>query len=104
VLRTLVGKGGVSGVPGDTGGQKFVVDFAGGLLTELAPDADIRPVVTVQRGELTEAVLSRIDGTNVWRLVAEVRGEAGRSVELSARIEGYDQVLTETWLYQWVVE
>ena len=104
IVRTRAGKGGVSGVSGSTDRRKFVIDFQGGRLRELPADAPVRPDVTAQRGEVAEAVLSRIDGTDVWRLVIEVAADAKAAVELRANLTGFDQVLTETWIYQWVKE
>lgn len=104
ILRTRLGAGGVSGVEGTNGRQKFVIDFRGGLLSELPDDADVEAMVTATRGEIAETVLSKISGTDMWRLVIEVKGETGSVIELKANVEGYDRVLTETWLYQWMVE
>lgn len=104
VLRARGGKGGVSGVENRPDRRKFVVDFAGGLLAELPPDADVTPSVTADRGDVVETVLSPIDGTDTWRLVTEIRAEPGSVVELRASISGYGRELTETWLYQWVKE
>ncbi|MBL6428891.1 MAG: glucan biosynthesis protein G [Maritimibacter sp.] len=103
VLRTRVGKGGVAGVKGTTDRKKFVIDFDGGLLAELPRDADIEPKVTVLRGELSQAILSPVEGTDLWRLVIEAVPGDG-SMELQAVLTGYGRILSETWLYQWVSE
>jgi len=102
ILRTRVGKGGVAGVEGETDRRKFVIDFAGGTLGELPEDADVEANVTASTGKIAETVLSKIPGTGVWRLVAEVSADAGAIVELRANVSGYGRVLTETWLYQWI--
>lgn len=102
VLRTRVGKGGVSGVEGTTDRRKFVVDFAGGTLAELSADAKVDPSVSILHGEVLETVLSRIEGTGTWRLVIEARAEKGAIAELKAELSGYGRLLSETWLYQWV--
>lgn len=104
ILRTRAGKGGVSGVEGGADRRKFVIDFQGGRLRELPADAEVKPNVSAVRGEITETVLSRIDATDIWRLVIEVKAEARTAVELRAHLAGYDEVLSETWLYQWVKE
>lgn len=102
VLRTRVGEGGVAGVEGKNGRRKFVVDFGGGLLKGLPADAEVTPHVTVMNGTLTEVVLSRISGTETWRLVVEVESAAGSVAELKAHLSGYGRDLSETWLYQWM--
>lgn len=102
VVRTRAGEGGVAGVEtkGDT--RKFVIDFAGGLLGSLPRDAEVKPVVEVNGGEVSETVLSPVDGKDIWRLVLEVKARQGDVVELRAAIAGYDRTLTETWAYQWI--
>lgn len=103
ILRTRVGKGGVAGVRGTTDRKKFVIDFEGGLLSELPRDAEIEPKVTVLRGELAQAILSPVEGTTIWRLVIEAVPGTG-TMELQAALSGYGRMLSETWLYQWVSE
>jgi glucans biosynthesis protein len=104
ILRTRAGKGGVAGVEGDASRRKFVIDFAGGRISELPEDAPVVPDVSAVRGRITQSILSRVDGTGIWRLVIEVEAEAKTAVELRASLTGFDQVLSETWLYQWVKE
>ncbi|MBV7377625.1 glucan biosynthesis protein [Maritimibacter dapengensis] len=105
ILRTRVGKGGVAGVREETDRKKFVIDYKGGLLSELPRDADIEPKVTVMRGDLAQAILSPIEGTDMWRLVIEAvpSGEES-SMEIQAAVFGYGRTLSETWLYQWIGE
>lgn len=104
VVRTRVGKGGVSGVKGDTGRRKFVIDFAGGPLGAMPENAEIGPVVHASGGEIVETVLSRVIGTDIWRLVIEATAAPGALVEMRAEVAGYGRTLTETWLYQWIRE
>lgn len=104
IVRTRVGKGGVAGVEGDTGTRKFVIDFAGGPLGTLQDGAEVAPVVQATGGRVVESVLSRISGTDLWRLVIEVAADTGAVVELRAEVAGYGRTLTETWLYQWIKE
>ena len=96
--------GGVAGGEGDANRRKFVIDFAGGRISELPEDAPVVPDVSAVRGRITQSILSRVDGTGIWRLVIEVEAEAKTAVELRASLTGFDQVLSETWLYQWVKE
>ncbi len=103
VYETRAGAGGVSGVLNTDGTRKFVVDFKGGLLATLSEGAKVKAVVTVSQGKIVTQTLSRIGGTDVWRLVLDVAAADGATVELSAHIAGYGRKLTELWLYQWVV-
>ncbi|TCO71228.1 glucan biosynthesis protein [Rhodovulum euryhalinum] len=104
IVRTRVGKGGVSGVQGGHDRRKFVIDFAGGALSALPADAEIAPKLYASGGEIVESVLSRISGTDTWRLVIEARAPGDALVELRAEIAGYGRTLSETWLYQWIKE
>ena len=103
VLETRAGAGGVSGVENTDGTRKFVIDFAGGLLSQLQGDAEIEAIVTITGGKVAVQTLSRIDDIGVWRLVLDVLPEkAGATVEMGAHIAGFGRKLTENWLYQWV--
>lgn len=109
VLRTRSGIAGVAGADVDPNMRKFVIDFEGGLLSELPAGNDVAPTeieaqVSAGNGEIVESVLSKISGTSIWRLVLEVRAPAGAVVELRASLAGYGRTLSETWLYQWVRE
>lgn len=104
VKETRAGEGGVSGVANTAGTRKFVVDFAGGMLADLPGNAVLEPVVTIRGGEIAVQTLSKIDGTDTWRLVLDVLPQAGASVEFVAHVAGFGRKLTETWLYQWVTK
>ena len=102
VKETRAGIGGVSGVENTDGTRKFVVDFEGGLLASLPPEAEVKAIVTISGGEIVHQALSEIPGTDFWRLVLDVSATAGATVELGAHITGYGRKLSENWLYQWV--
>ena len=102
VAATLAGAGGVSGVESDGRTRKFVVDFAGGRLAELPPEAEVEPKVAIYRGDVRSEVLSKVPGRNIWRLAIDVEPSSDTAVELLAYVEGYGERLSETWLYQWI--
>jgi glucans biosynthesis protein len=104
ILRTRVGEGGVAGVEQKSDTRKFVIDFVGGTLSSLPADAELLPQVTIGRGEIKQAIVSKVSDTDIWRLVIEAKADPGSVAELKAALTGYDQTLTETWLYQWVRE
>ena len=103
VKASRAGIGGVSGVENEDGSRKFVIDFCGGPMEPLPPEAveDLTVVASAVGARITSQVLHRIPGNNMWRLVLDVIGE-GEVIELSAHVEGYGQILTETWLFQWL--
>jgi len=102
VVRLRSGHGGVAGVEADTETRKFVIDFAGGQLSDMPSDAELQPIASAQNGEIVEAILSRVDGRDEWRLVLELRAAPDAIVEIKAVLSGYDRNLTETWVYQWI--
>ena len=102
VFETRSGHGGVSGVEAQQGTRKFVIDYKGGLVGAMEPDAEIAPIVTIANGEITGSTIEKIAGTDIWRLVIDISAAEGAVVELSAHLAGYDRRLTENWLYQWI--
>lgn len=103
VLETRAGVGGVSGVDNTDGTRKFVVDFAGGMLASLPPDAKIESKLSISGGSIAVQTLSKIENHGVWRLVLDVLPDNDKPVELNAHIAGYGRKLTEIWSYQWVI-
>lgn len=102
VFETRSGHGGFAGVEAQQGTRKFVVDYKGGLIGTMEPDAEIQPVVSIANGEITGTVLEKIAGTDIWRLVIDISAADGAVVELAAHLAGFDRRLTENWLYQWI--
>lgn len=101
VAETRAGVGGVSGVENEVSLRKFVVDFKGGQLDTLPPQAPPDVLTKVSGGIIINSVLSRIDANGVWRLVLDVETEGTAPLELKAYLVGLGKQLTETWLYQW---
>jgi periplasmic glucans biosynthesis protein len=101
VVETRAGRGGVSGVDNGDTLRKFVVDFAGGELDALAPDAKLDVVAEASGGTLKSSTLSRIAANGAWRLVLDIDTAGQSLIELKATLARDDKPLTETWLYQW---
>jgi glucans biosynthesis protein len=101
VLDTRAGRGGVSGVDNADNLRKFVIDFKGGELENLDPEAQLEIVADVSGGQLKVSTLSKIADNNVWRLVLDVEVNGAEPIELKAFVTGFGRTLTETWLYQW---
>ncbi len=102
IYDTRAGHGGISGTKPDPNTRKFVIDYKGGILAQMPGDADVKPVITVANGKIVQQALSKITGTDMWRLVMDVNAPEGAVVELTAHIAGYGRKLTEIWLYQWM--
>jgi len=102
VFETRSGAGGFAGVAARPGTRKFVVDFKGGTLGSLPDDAAVEPIASVANAEMQSLTLERIPGTDMWRVIMDLRAEPGAVVEMGLHVAGYGQKLTETWLYQWI--
>lgn len=102
VQATRTGLGGVVGQERKYFSWRFAVDFAGGPLPLLADDAEVEPVITASRGrvEITSArPLTSIGG---YRAMFDlVPDESVEPIDLRLQLKLGDQVLTETWLYQY---
>lgn len=104
IHATRTGVGGPSGVPLENPNlRKFVIDFEGGALGDMAPEADVTPVVTTSKGEISGMVLHKIEETeHRWRLFFDVDGQEEDLIELAAHVAGEEGKLSEIWLFQWV--
>jgi glucans biosynthesis protein len=102
-VATRLGRGGGRGRPHPPGVRKFVVEFLGGPLTGLADDARPEPVLWASRGTFvysnTEKVPDGIPG--LWRAEFDLAVDGHDPVEVRLFMRSADQVLTETWLYQY---
>lgn len=102
-VATRTGIGGVIGQPRRYFSWRFAIDFAGGELATLLPQAKVEPVISASRGklEITSArPLKSIDG---YRAMFDVRltDASTEPVDLRLFLRRNGQPLTETWIYQW---
>lgn len=102
-MATRTGIGGVIGQPRRYFSWRFAIDFAGGELATLMPQAKVEPVISASRGEveITSArPLRSIDG---YRAMFDVRltDDSVEPIDLRLFLRRNGQPLTETWIYQW---
>jgi glucans biosynthesis protein len=103
VWATRGGIGGPAGLENPPDSRKFVVDFKGGMLGRLPEDdAEVKPVLTINGGKADVTTLSKLPGSDVWRLVVDVASDSGTLVEMTAHVAGYERKLSEIWSFQWV--
>ncbi len=102
-VATRIGQGGVPGqpMPGDRNKRKFVIDFAGGTLAQMAPRYDIKPVVSTSRGTVDNPYVIKIVGTDRWRALFDVDADGSGQIDLRCYLRLNGKALTETWLYQY---
>jgi glucans biosynthesis protein len=102
-VATRLGRGGQPGLPRPPGVRKFMVEFLGGPLANLPFGATPEPVLTSTRGSFsyvyTEAVPDDVPGH--WRAQFDLIVDGSDPVELRLYLKTGDQVLTETWLFQY---
>jgi glucans biosynthesis protein len=102
-VATRLGNGGQAGTVRPKGVRKFMVEFKGEPLTRLAAGQIPQPVLWASRGEfsnlLTEAVPNDVPGH--WRTQFDLAVTGPDPVEMRCYMRLGDQVLSETWLYQY---
>lgn len=83
---------------------EIVVDFVGDKLTALPATAPVKAVVDVSGGaRLVRHTLRKNPFDQSWRLVLYLQpAAAGTTTELRASLRRRNEILTETWTYQWV--
>ena len=102
-VATRMGNGGQPGTKRPVGVRKFVVEFLGGPLKDLAFGVTPEVVLSTSRGDFSytfsEAVPDGVAGH--WRASFDLTVTGPDPVEMRCYLKTGDQVLTETWLYQY---
>jgi glucans biosynthesis protein len=100
---TRLGNGGQPGQPRPKGVRKFMVEFKGEVLSKLPFGVKPEPVLSASRGTFsyiyTEAVPDDVPGH--WRAQFDLAVEGNDPVEMRCYLRSGEQVLSETWLYQY---
>ena len=104
-VATRLGNGGVPGQPRPSGVRKFMVEFLGGPLENIAFGIKPEAVLWASRGTFSyvfsEAVPDDVKGH--WRAQFDLTVEPGEPVELRCYLKAGKAVLTETWAFQYHV-
>jgi periplasmic glucans biosynthesis protein len=101
VINTFVGDGSIIGGGDRPGAYRVLVDFAGGGLDNLKPDAAVEGVATGLDGtEVLEYYVEHNPPERSWRLSLLAIPKEGRSLTLRAFLQEGDRALTETWSYR----
>jgi glucans biosynthesis protein len=102
-VATRLGNGGQPGTTRPKGVRKFTLEFLGGPLETLPAGMLPEPVLTTSRGTFsyvrTEAVPDDVPGH--WRAQFDLTVSGPEPVELRCYLRQGDNVLSETWLYQY---
>jgi glucans biosynthesis protein len=100
-FATRIGRGGEPGKPRPEGVIKFVVEFAGGPLPDLAEDVEPEARITASRGKISYVFAEPIAETGRWRAQFDLTVDDAEPVELRLYLADGERPLTETWLYQY---
>ncbi len=103
-VATELGRGGQPGRPRPPGVRKFMVEFLGGPLERLPFGVKPVPALSTSRGYFTDYVYTEAvpDGVNGhWRAQFDLVVDGTDPVELRCALKNGEEILTETWLFQY---
>ncbi len=100
VVAVRGGHGGNAGATPVEGTKKFVVDFEGGMLSNLRDGDAVQAQLTVTNAELLHTDVARLVENGRWRIFIDI-ANAVDPVEFSAHLTLADARISETWAYQW---
>lgn len=102
-VKTFVGDGNRVGGGNVEGAYRLIVDFAGGPLETLKPDAAVISEVSEGSGsggvEIIEHYVEFIEADKNWRLSMLVRPDNGTNSVLRGQLLLNDEPVTEVWTY-----
>jgi periplasmic glucans biosynthesis protein len=83
------------------GARRILIDFAGGELEGLAAAQPVKAEIFADNGQIESLTVQRTP-TGAWRAAFVATPKAKKPVELHCYLTLYGEVLTETWVYQWI--
>ena len=103
-VATRLGRGGQPGLPRPAGVRKFMVEFLGGQLEKLPFGTKPHMQLWTSRGhytdyQYTEAVPDGVNGH--WRAQFDLVVDGTDPVEMRCVLKSGDEVLSETWAFQY---
>lgn len=103
VVRSRSGWGAVPGSanPPPRSTRRYIVDFAGGELDELDPDADVDPRLEASFGRIEDLHVRRLPDDAGWRATFVLDPEDGEAADLRLVLTRNGRPLTETWNHVW---
>lgn len=93
--------GGAHGSTDGKGDRRFVVDFAGGDLGMLDPEAAVEPVVTASAGRIGTVIGRYIPQSRVWQATFDLLPDGAAPINLRLFLRRSGVALTETWTLRW---
>lgn len=100
-MATHLGDGSRVGGGNQPGAVRVIVDFAGGALDDLSPDAPVVASVTgLEDGEIISHFVEYVEPLNQWRLSILARPADEKPLTLRGFLSLENEPVTETWTYQ----
>lgn len=100
VSDTHIGSGLLAGSSAEA--RRFVVDFQSEAMSRYGDRALIDADVSTSSGQVSHVSVQKNANAGGWRLSFDLTPEKDKDpVELRALLKSKDQILTETWVYQW---
>ena len=84
------------------GARRMLIDFAGGQLDGLSNVQPVRAEVSSDNAQVQAVTVQRVPFSGVWRVAFVVTPKAKKPIDLKCYLTLYGEVLTETWVYQWI--
>ncbi|MFW5489934.1 MAG: glucan biosynthesis protein [Desulfovibrio sp.] len=103
VVNTYTGLGGEMGKKRTHYSRRFVVDFTGGPLPDLASNTEVKAVIDASAGQVEMASVRPQPQSDGYRVQFDIvpPDNSRTPLNLRLRLEADGKPLTETWLYQW---
>jgi periplasmic glucans biosynthesis protein len=85
----------------EKGTRRFVIDFVGGRLGDLKPDAPVELAITTSAGSVQRLVAQPNPATRGWRVSFLLVPDSAALCELRCTMKLGDELLSEVWSYRW---
>jgi periplasmic glucans biosynthesis protein len=85
----------------DKGTRLFVIDFVGGRLPELAPEAPVKLDITTSTGTVKQPVARPNFATGGWRVSFVLDPVGAKLCEMRGMLRLGEEPLSEIWSYRW---
>jgi periplasmic glucans biosynthesis protein len=88
-----------AGLEKDT--RLFALDFVGGRLADLAPDAPVTMAITTSAGTVKQRVAQPNSATGGWRVSFVLDPAGAKLCDMRGMLKLGEELLSEVWSYRW---
>jgi periplasmic glucans biosynthesis protein len=85
----------------EKGTRLFVIDFVGGRLAELTPDAPVQVEITTSAGNVTSPVARPNPALSGWRVSFVLDPAGAKLCDMRGILKLGEEPLSEIWSYRW---